>query len=46
MVPLAAKMIKKFGARTTAIIAGVFGGVAYTVTFLDRLSPVRADLQR
>lgn len=39
MVPLAAKMIKKFGARTTAIIDGVFGGVAYTVTFLIGYHP-------
>ncbi len=29
MVPIAAKMVKKLGARLTAIIAGVFGFVAY-----------------
>lgn len=39
MVPLAAKMIKKFGARTTAIIAGVFGGVAYTLLFIIGYHP-------
>ena len=39
MVPLAAKMVKKFGTRTTAIIAGVFGGVAYTTLFLIGYHP-------
>lgn len=39
MVPLAAKMIKKFGARTTAIVAGVFGGVAYTLLFIIGYHP-------
>lgn len=39
MVPLAAKMIKKFGARTTAIVAGVFGGVAYTLMFIIGYHP-------
>lgn len=39
MVPLAAKMIKKFGARTTAIIAGLFGGVAYTLLFIIGYHP-------
>ena len=39
MVPLAAKMIKKFGARTTAIIAGIFGGVAYTLLFIIGYHP-------
>lgn len=39
MVPLAAKMVKKFGARTTAIIAGVFGGVAYTLLFIIGYHP-------
>lgn len=39
MVPLAAKMIKKFGARATAIIAGVFGGVAYTLLFIIGYHP-------
>lgn len=39
MVPLAAKMVKKFGSRTTAIIAGVFGGVAYTLLFIIGYHP-------
>ncbi|MCC8015963.1 MAG: MFS transporter [Clostridiales bacterium] len=39
MVPLSAKMVKKFGARTTAIIAGVFGGVAYTLLFIIGYHP-------
>lgn len=39
MVPLAAKMVKKFGTRMTAIIAGVFGGVAYTTLFLIGYHP-------
>lgn len=39
MVPLAAKMVKKLGARTTAIIAGVFGGVAYTLLFIIGYHP-------
>ena len=39
MVPLAAKMIKKLGARTTAIIAGLFGGVAYTLLFIIGYHP-------
>lgn len=39
MVPLAAKMIKKFGARTTAIISGLFGGVAYTLLFIIGYHP-------
>lgn len=39
MVPLAAKMVKKFGSRTTAIIAGVFGGVAYMLLFFIGYHP-------
>ncbi|MCM1285241.1 MAG: MFS transporter [Acetobacter sp.] len=39
MVPLAAKMVKKMGARTTAIIAGVFGGVVYMITFFIGYHP-------
>lgn len=39
MVPFAAKMIKKLGARTTAIVAGVFGGVAYTLLFIIGYHP-------
>ena len=39
MVPLAAKMIKKLGARTTAIVAGLFGGVAYLTLFFVGYHP-------
>ena len=39
MVPLAAKMIKKLGARTTAITAGLFGGVAYMTLFFVGYHP-------
>ena len=39
MVPLAAKLIKMWGARTTAIVAGVFGGVAYTLLFIIGYHP-------
>lgn len=39
MVPFAAKLVKKFGARTTAIMAGVFGGVAYTLLFIIGYHP-------
>lgn len=34
MVPFAAKLVKKFGARATAICAGLFGLGAYTLLFL------------
>lgn len=33
MIPIGAKLIKKFGARTAAIIAGVFGFAAYMLMF-------------
>lgn len=39
MVPLAGKMVNKFGARATAIIAGLFGFAAYTITFLIGYHP-------
>lgn len=39
MVPIAAKMVKKLGARLTAIIAGVFGFVAYFGLFLCGYHP-------
>ncbi len=39
MVPFAAKLVKKFGSRTTAIMAGVFGGVAYTLLFIIGYHP-------
>ena len=34
MVPLAPKLIRKFGAKKVAIASGIFAGVAYTATFL------------
>lgn len=39
MVPLAAKMVKKLGTRVTAIVAGVFGGVAYMTLFFIGYHP-------
>lgn len=39
MVPFAAKLVKKFGARMTAIIAGLFGGIAYTLLFIIGYHP-------
>lgn len=39
MVPLAPKMIRKFGARNTGIMAGIFGGVAYTLLFIIGYDP-------
>lgn len=34
MVPLAPKLIRRFGAKKVAIASGIFAGVAYTATFL------------
>lgn len=34
MIPVAAKFVKKFGARTTAIAAGLFGLGAYSLLFI------------
>ncbi len=39
MIPLAAKMVKKFGARLTAIGAGVFGFIAYMGLFFIGYHP-------
>lgn len=39
MVPMAAKMVKKLGTRVTAILAGVFGGVAYFTLFFIGYHP-------
>lgn len=39
MVPVAAKMVKKWGARTTSIIAGLFGFFAYMALFLIGYHP-------
>lgn len=39
MVPLAPKLIRKFGARNTGIMAGIFGGVAYTLLFFIDYDP-------
>lgn len=33
MVPLTPKLIRKYGARNVAVGAGVFGGIAYLLTF-------------
>ena len=39
MVPVAAKMVKKWGARATSIIAGLFGFFAYKAMFLIGYHP-------
>ena len=39
MVPLAAKMVKKWGARATSIIAGLFGFFAYMTLFFIGYHP-------
>lgn len=39
MVPVAAKMVKKWGARTTSIIAGLFGFFAYMTLFFIGYHP-------
>ena len=39
VTPLAPKLIKRFGARNCAIVAGAFGGVAYTTLFLVGYKP-------
>ena len=39
MVPLAAKMVKKWGARATSIIAGLFGFFAYMTVFFIGYHP-------
>jgi Na+/melibiose symporter-like transporter len=39
MVPLAAKMVKKWGARNTSIIAGFFGFFAYLALYLIGYHP-------
>ena len=39
MVPMAAKLVKRLGARVTAILAGVFGGVAYFTLFFIGYHP-------
>lgn len=43
MVPFAAKLVKKFGPRTTAIGAGVFGFVAYIFLYVVGYHPFGAD---
>lgn len=45
MVPVAAKMVKKFGARLTAIGAGVFGFVAYMLLFVIGYHPFGQTFQ-
>ena len=39
MVPIAAKMVKKWGARATSIIAGLFGFFAYMTLFFVGFHP-------
>ncbi|MCC8073506.1 MAG: MFS transporter [Clostridiales bacterium] len=39
MVPIAAKIVKRFGARTTAIGCGLFAGTAYFLMFLIGYHP-------
>lgn len=39
ITPLTPKLIHKFGARNTAIGAGVFGGIAYTLMFVIGYKP-------
>lgn len=39
MIPVAAKLVKRFGARTTAICAGLFGFFAYMAVFLIGYHP-------
>ena len=39
VTPLTPKLIRKFGARNTALGAGVFGGVAYTLMFIIGYKP-------
>ena len=39
MVPIAAKMVKKWGARATSIIAGLFGFFAYMLLFFVGYHP-------
>ncbi len=34
MIPLAPRLIRRFGARTVAVFSGIFAGAAYFVTFL------------
>lgn len=39
ITPLVPKMIRKIGARNLGIVAGVFGGIAYTTLFLIGYKP-------
>ena len=43
MVPFAAKLVRKFGPRTTAIGAGLFGFVAYMLLYVVGYHPFGAD---
>lgn len=45
MIPLAAKFVKRFGARITAFSAGVFGFVAYMSLFLIGYHPFGQTFQ-
>lgn len=44
IVPLAPKIIRKIGARNAGVLAGLFGGVAYTVLWLIGYEPANAIL--
>lgn len=39
ITPITPKLIHKFGARNTAIGAGIFGGIAYTLMFIIGYAP-------
>lgn len=39
ITPLTPKLIRKFGARNTAIGAGIFGGIAYSLMFIVGYAP-------
>ena len=43
ITPLTPKLIRKFGARSTAMGAGIFGGIAYTVMFIIGYQPFGID---
>ncbi len=46
MVPLAAKMVKKLGARLTAVIAGLFGFVAYMGLYIVGYHPFGQNFEQ
>jgi len=44
ITPLTPKLIRRFGARNTAVGAGLFGGVAYFTFFLIGYAPTRNNI--